>query len=98
MSIVNTFEAIAISINFSREEVKLLTKKLPNLSKSMSTLSDDNQFIKFQVSDFKTDLGQTTVPFILITSVEDPQPLYGAGIFHRGTSDSAGFIGLKVIM
>uniref|UniRef100_A0A224XL13 Putative conserved secreted protein n=1 Tax=Panstrongylus lignarius TaxID=156445 RepID=A0A224XL13_9HEMI len=60
--------------------------------------SSNDQYIEFTSTDVNADAGQTAVPFI-DTQLVAPQPpiaLTGAGIYHRGTTYSGGFIAPKV--
>lgn len=60
----------------------------------------DNQYLNFSVSNFESDLGQTTIPFIDIQNVTTtvPFPMAGVGIYYkRNKNDKAsGLIGLKL--
>ncbi|XP_012275056.1 uncharacterized protein LOC105696851 isoform X2 [Orussus abietinus] len=61
--------------------------------------STHNQYLKFKTTDLDKDAGQTTVPFLDVQPiVPNPLvPLSGAGIFHKGSPGSGGFLALKII-
>lgn len=46
-----------------------------------------------------TDAAQTTVPFVDIQPVvfDPPSMLGGAGLYHKGSDGSAGFVAVKVL-
>lgn len=56
-------------------------------------------FIRFGPTDRAKDVAQLTVPFLDAQTVA-PTPsswLSGVELFHKGQSDSGGFLGLKVV-
>ena len=57
------------------------------------------EFVEFQTTGLKKDLGQYVVPFLDMQSVETnpPMPLSGVGLYHKGVEDSGGFLSLKLI-
>lgn len=60
-----------------------------------------NSSVSFDISDMKTDLGQTTIPFIDIQDVTTKLPtvMGGAGLYYKYSGDvsrQAGYIGLKL--
>lgn len=59
--------------------------------------SSTNQYSKLSRSDVRHDMGQYTVPYFDIQTVESyPRAaLGGVGFHHRGTSDSSGIYGLS---
>ena len=61
--------------------------------------SKSNQYVNFGPTDFEKDAAQTTIPFLDIQplTTNPPSPLSGAGIFHKGSDGSGGFIALRVI-
>lgn len=61
-------------------------------------LSKSDQYIEFDHSDFELDAGQTTVPFIDAQPVIPSAltPLTGAGIYHKGMTNSGGYIAPKI--
>lgn len=60
--------------------------------------SEHDSFLKFTHSDIDSDAAQTTVPFLDIQPVvlDPPSLLGGAGLYHKGSKMSAGFVALKV--
>ena len=61
--------------------------------------SKSNQYLNFGPTDLIKDAAQTTIPFLDIQPVvtNPPFPLSGAGIFHKGSDESGGFVALRVI-
>ena len=61
--------------------------------------SEFNQYLNFSPTDFEKDAAQTTIPFLDIQPVTTapPFPLSGAGIFHKGSEGSGGFVALRII-
>ena len=61
--------------------------------------SKSNQYLKFGPTDLEKDAAQTTIPFLDVQPVttNPPFPLSGAGIFHKGSDGSGGFVALRVI-
>uniref|UniRef100_T1IDI3 Uncharacterized protein n=1 Tax=Rhodnius prolixus TaxID=13249 RepID=T1IDI3_RHOPR len=60
--------------------------------------SKNDQYVEFTSTDVNADAAQTAVPFI-DTQLVAPRPpiaLIGAGIYHKGTKFSGGFIAPKV--
>ena len=57
-----------------------------------------NEYLTFEFTDIKKDLGQTIVPFIDMQSVitDPPVPLAGAALYHKGTEGHGGYIGLEL--
>ncbi|KAF7989964.1 hypothetical protein HCN44_008638 [Aphidius gifuensis] len=60
-------------------------------------LSAPHSKLRFRVTDKVKDIGQSIVPFIDIQEInsELPVPLSSVGLYHRGSTGSGGFIGLK---
>ena len=60
--------------------------------------SKPNQYVKFGTTDFEKDVGQSTIPFLDIQPVAtNPSfPLSGAGIFHKGSKGSGGFVAVRI--
>lgn len=60
--------------------------------------SMDGEYVKFTTTDARADLGQNTIPFIDVQEViTTPQiPLTGAGLFHKRSKLSGGFLALKI--
>ena len=60
--------------------------------------SENNTFLKFVPSGLENDVGQNTLPFIDIQEIvtNPPVPMSGAGLYHKRTVDSGGFIALKL--
>lgn len=58
-----------------------------------------NQYVNFAASDREKDAAQSTIPFLDIQPVESKPalPMSGAGIFHKGTPGSGGFIAMKLV-
>lgn len=63
-------------------------------------VTDSNQYLSFGVSNFESDIGQTTIPFIDTQDVTTnlPFPMSGVGLYYRKSRDDnvAGFIALKL--
>ncbi|XP_047503173.1 uncharacterized protein LOC125048534 isoform X1 [Pieris napi] len=83
-----------------RSQLRLVNPDIPIYSNSpLPVDSKHDQYIEFTNSDFDADAAQSTVPFIDIQPV---QPLKGAslisgaGMIHRGTRGSGGFIAPKL--
>ena len=58
----------------------------------------DKGFVRFNTSSLKSDVGQNVIPFIDAQELA-PVPatvLSGAGLIHRGSETSGGFIALKL--
>ena len=70
---------------------RLKTRVLPD--------SKFNQYLNFGPTDLEKDAAQTTIPFLDIQPVttNPPFPLSGAGIFHKGSDGSGGFVALRVM-
>ncbi|KAJ8946873.1 hypothetical protein NQ318_006783 [Aromia moschata] len=88
------------SIENPRTKVRLSHPDIPIRSSSPSIpTSKSDQYVEFTHSDIDRDVAQTTVPFLDAQKVESLQavPLSGAGIFHKGRSNSGGFIAPKII-
>lgn len=82
-----------------RSELQLRSNNVPHGSNGPCRPdSKHDSFVKFTHSDIVTDAAQTTVPFIDIQPVEfdPPAMLGGAGLHHKGSDTSAGFVALKV--
>ncbi|KAK9501687.1 hypothetical protein O3M35_012367 [Rhynocoris fuscipes] len=60
--------------------------------------SKSDQYIEFTSTDVDADVSQSAVPFIDTQWVtpNPPIPLVGAGVYHKGSRYSGGFIALKV--
>lgn len=60
--------------------------------------SQNNDFVRFGVSDFTEDFGQSTVPFIDVREVttNPPVPMSGVGIYLSRGSNDAGFLSLRL--
>lgn len=62
---------------------------------------ESSDYLSFSISNFESDLGQTTIPFIDIQDVvtKEPFPMGGVGLYYRKSDDAsiAGFLGLKLI-
>lgn len=89
---------IVISIRY-REELKLGSVDRPNKTNQENIeISNDNQYIKFNVTGLLEDGGQTTVPFIDNRQVlpENLSPLSGISFYVRGKDGYGGFLALKV--
>ncbi|KOB66538.1 Uncharacterized protein OBRU01_21101 [Operophtera brumata] len=62
--------------------------------------SNHDQYIEFTHTDFDADAAQSTVPFVDIQPVVPSKGgalLSGAGIIHRGSRGSGGFIAVKLL-
>lgn len=55
--------------------------------------------MRFGMSGMRCDLGQNTIPFLDTQEVvtRPPLPHSGAGIYHKRTADTGGFLGLKLL-
>ena len=71
---------------------------LPTSTLDNNRDSDNNQYIQFTTSPLKADVGQTVVPYIDLQEISSnpPLPLSGAGLIHKGSKTSAGFLGIKL--
>ncbi|OXU29061.1 hypothetical protein TSAR_015176 [Trichomalopsis sarcophagae] len=60
--------------------------------------SQSNQFLYFTTTGLDADAGQTTIPFIDLKPVQTypPTPLSGAGLFHKSSPGSGGFLSFKL--
>ncbi|XP_066595208.1 uncharacterized protein orion [Prorops nasuta] len=58
-----------------------------------------NQYLNFAASDREKDAAQSTIPFIDLQAVapKPPTALSGAGVYHKGSKGSGGFVALKLI-
>lgn len=69
-------------------------------SKNMNNIVDTDTFVSLDISDLKSDLGQTTIPFFDIQDVTTKTPtiMGGAGLYYKYLNESrrAGYIGLKL--
>lgn len=82
-----------------RSELTLSSKNVPQDTNGPCKLdSQHDSFLKFTHSDIVTDAAQTTVPFLDIQPVtlDPPTLLGGAGLYHKGSDSSSGFVALKV--
>ena len=82
-----------------RTEVKLDNLDVPiNSGARAVPTSKTNQYLYFTTSSWETDVGQSTIPFIDLQSVETnpPVPLSGLGLIHKSSPGSGGFLSLKV--
>lgn len=72
--------------------------KLPD-SFVTNQIIESSIYLNFSISNFESDLGQTTIPFIDIQDVTTSFPMGGVGLYYRRSDDSsiAGFLGLKLI-
>lgn len=61
--------------------------------------SNSDEFIEFTHTDFDKDAAQSTVPYLDAQPVTPNiyVPLSGAGLYYKGSWESGGFIGPKVI-
>lgn len=88
-----------INIADCREKIETKNLKLPDNTVHYD-VAESNKFLSFATSNFESDLGQTTVPYIDIQDVTTtiPYPMAGAGIYYRKSQDDtyAGFIALKL--
>lgn len=88
--------------NCGQTEITLHRPSNPlNHANSLSQINaTPNAFIKFAPTDYWNDVMQLTVPFIDTQRVEpyNPIPLSGAGLYHKTSSDSGGFIAAKLIV
>lgn len=84
------------------EEIVLEKPGNPILSSPNIDLpnSGAHRFIKFGPTDVYKDASQLTVPFIDNVPVEPGNPvvLSGVGLYHRGHSESGGFIAPKLLV
>ncbi|CAF4907893.1 unnamed protein product [Pieris macdunnoughi] len=83
-----------------RSQLRLVNPDIPIYSNSpLPVDSKHDQYIEFTNSDFDADAAQSTVPFIDIQPVEPLKGaslISGAGMIHRGTRGSGGFIAPKL--
>ncbi|KAK3908866.1 Chaperone protein DnaJ [Frankliniella fusca] len=82
-----------------RSELILSSKNVPQETNGPCKLdSQHDSFLKFTHSDIVTDAAQTTVPYLDIQPVtlDPPTLLGGAGLYHKGSDSSSGFVALKV--
>ncbi|KAJ1522776.1 hypothetical protein ONE63_001932 [Megalurothrips usitatus] len=82
-----------------RSELQLSSSNVPqNTNGPCKPDSEHDSFVKFTHSDIVTDAAQTTIPFIDIQPVtfSPPTMLGGAGLYHKGSDESAGFVAVKV--
>ncbi|XP_034832290.1 uncharacterized protein orion isoform X3 [Maniola hyperantus] len=83
-----------------RSRLELVRPDIPTRSATALPVdSKHDQYIEFTHSDFEADAAQSTVPFIDIQPLEPIKGsalISGAGIIHRGTHGSGGFIAAKL--
>lgn len=85
--------------NTRRTPVKLKNPDVPSEIRAASEIdSEPNQYIEFTHTDLDRDAAQSTVPYIDCQEVTSfpPVALSGAGIYHKGTALSGGFLGLRL--
>lgn len=79
--------------------MKVHQLKLPN-NYVKNKLIESNKWLSFGISDFESDLGQTTIPFLDIQDVttDTPFPMGGVGLYYRYSNDAtvAGFLAIKL--
>ena len=81
-----------------RTEIRLNNPDIP-IRKGPHTLdSKHDQYLQFKNSDFNTDAGQNTIPYIDSQALTSHGfPLSGLGLIHRGRKNSGGFIAPKLV-
>ncbi|XP_044014132.1 uncharacterized protein LOC122856523 [Aphidius gifuensis] len=100
---IDTFASPSLNENRERNEIILKEADLPELTpheKQQKILSKAGlNFVKFQPSDFRKDLSQTTVPYFDIQEIvtNPPTPIGGIGTYCKGVDGFGGFVGLKLL-
>ncbi|XP_045773209.1 uncharacterized protein LOC123872741 isoform X1 [Maniola jurtina] len=83
-----------------RSRLELFRPDIPTRSATpLPVDSKHDQYLEFTHSDFEADAAQSTVPFVDIQPLEPMKGsalISGAGIIHRGTRGSGGFIAAKL--
>ncbi|XP_061715652.1 uncharacterized protein LOC133523945 isoform X2 [Cydia pomonella] len=83
-----------------RKRLELYKPDVPTRSAApMPVDSTHDQYVEFVNSDFEADAAQTTVPFLDVQPVEPMKGASlasGAGVVHRGSRGSGGFITVKL--
>uniref|UniRef100_A0A1Y1N5R8 Uncharacterized protein n=1 Tax=Photinus pyralis TaxID=7054 RepID=A0A1Y1N5R8_PHOPY len=83
-----------------RTQVYLSDPDIPTRIPRASRLdSKTDQYIDFTHTDMNRDAAQTTVPFLDAQPVVPKMavPLAGAGLYHKGSKNSGGFIAPKIV-
>lgn len=87
---------------FYNQELKLTQKnpfiEKPSVSNNRHSTSNEH-YVKLQVLPLKVDLSQFVFPYFDGQQVggNPGYPLSGIGIIHRGSSENAGYLSLKLI-
>ncbi|XP_063536055.1 uncharacterized protein LOC134745886 isoform X3 [Cydia strobilella] len=83
-----------------RKRLELYKPDVPTRSAApMPVDSTHDQYVEFVNSDFEADAAQTTVPFLDVQPVEPMKGASlasGAGVVHRGSRGSGGFVSVKL--
>ncbi|XP_063364049.1 uncharacterized protein LOC134652808 isoform X2 [Cydia amplana] len=83
-----------------RKRLELYKPDVPTRSAApMPVDSTHDQYVEFVNSDFEADAAQTTVPFLDVQPVEPMKGASlasGAGVVHRGSRGSGGFVTVKL--
>lgn len=72
---------------------------VPTETKGKSIMNKKkNQYVEFTHTGLDADVAQTTIPYLDAQDVVPvpPMPLIGAGLYHKASSGSGGFIGPRV--
>lgn len=92
-------KSIWIGNNAILREVKIHRPDVPTKSRVKSTFyPENNNFVRFQPTDFEKDASQTTIPFLDASRLEASSPLAGVGLYYKSTYGYGGFIGPKLIV
>ncbi|CAD6222206.1 GSCOCG00000816001-RA-CDS [Cotesia congregata] len=87
--------------NFNRNEITKSDLDIPTLGKKKNgELSEPGKhYVKFQMTGWAIDAGQTLIPFIDMQEVvaNPPAPIGGVGLHYNGQDGYGGFIAPKLI-
>lgn len=74
--------------------------KISDKHKSNYDANDQNRYyVELQTSSPKRDAGQSIIPWFDAQSVtlnDEPSPLNGIGLYHRGAKNSGGFLAYRL--
>lgn len=89
-----------MNANGGEYEIEIPRRTNPTESGDIQTPNRlPNSYVKFGPTDFDSDVGQSTIPFIETSPLESKNPivLSGIGLTYKSNDESGGFVAIKTI-